>query len=448
MDSAHEAFVSMDADGLIVEWNREAERTFGFARAEVLGRELASTIIPDRHRARHRAGVQRFLMTGDRSALAERRELNALHRDGHEFPVEMTVSDARPGGVDDTGITFHAFLHDISERKLAEQLLIAMQAVAQAIAAAQTPPQALRSLLRALGENMGWQIGAYWGVTADGLVRRAGWRADDLRETEFEQLSRRLRLDVETSFPALALTRGEPVWIRDFPTEERFPRAHAARSSGLHTAICVPVLRNAEIVGVIEFLTSELRVRDRSIIDALGTIGRQVGDLLGVLDDRQTLLSSLERLALTDQLTGLPNRRAWEEGLDRELARAAREGHELCVAVIDLDDFKQYNDAHGHQAGDAMLRRTADAWRSCVRASDLLARYGGEEFAAVIPAWPLEAALTVVERLRTAMPEEQTCSAGVAIWNRAESAAELFARADAALYAAKQAGRNRTLSAG
>ena len=166
------------------------------------------------------------------------------------------------------------------------------------------------------------------------------------------------------------------------------------------------------------------------------------------MTERKAAEEQLHRLAHFDQLTGLPNRRAWEEGLDRELARAAREGHELCVAVIDLDDFKQYNDAHGHQAGDAMLRRTADAWRSCVRASDLLARYGGEEFAAVIPAWPLEAALTVVERLRTAMPEEQTCSAGVAIWNRAESAAELFARADAALYAAKQAGRNRTLSAG
>ncbi|MGO9958016.1 MAG: GGDEF domain-containing protein [Solirubrobacteraceae bacterium] len=445
LDTAHEAFIAMDEEGRITEFNREAERTFGFRRDEVIGRDLADMIVPERLRTEHRRAVRRFLETGEAVVLGRRRELSALHREGHEFPVEITLSRAEPKGSGDGPNVFHAFLHDISQRRLAEQALVAMQAVTQAIARAETPQQATRSLLAALGESLGWTIGAYWALVDGVLVRRAGWRAAAGQPTEFEQLGRELRLDPDTSFPARALSQGVPVWVADYGSEEGFERLHAARRSGLHTAVCVPVVRQSETVGVIEFLTSEIRMRDPSMLDALGTIGRQVGELLGVLEDRQALLSSLERLALTDQLTGLPNRRAWEEGLERELARAARGGHELCVAVIDLDDFKQYNDRHGHQAGDGLLRQTADAWHACVRASDLLARYGGEEFAALIPAWPLAATATVVDRLRTAMPEGRTCSAGVASWNRTETGGALFGRADAALYAAKRAGRNRTV---
>jgi len=238
------------------------------------------------------------------------------------------------------------------------------------------------------------------------------------------------------------------VWRREVALDSGSPGAQPAALTGLPSAICVPVPRALRIVGVVEFFCAELRVSDDAIAGALGTVGGQVGELLGIVEDRATLMTSLETLALTDQLTGLPNRRAWEEGLDRELSRAAREGHPVCVAVIDLDDFKGYNDERGHLAGDALLTETAIAWRNELRGGDLLARYGGEEFAAVIPAWPLESALAIVERLRAATPAGQTCSAGVARWNGTESALELFGRADAALYAAKQSGRNRTISAG
>jgi diguanylate cyclase (GGDEF)-like protein len=256
-----------------------------------------------------------------------------------------------------------------------------------------------------------------------------------------------VHLPLDASLPGWAVSRSQPVWLPDFGAQPDFPRAAAARRAGLHAAIGVPVRRQGRIIGVIEFLTTRTWIAQPTTADALATVGNQAGELLGILEDRQTLLASLERLALTDQLTGLPNRRAWEEGLDRELALAAREGHDLVVAVIDLDRFKRYNDAHGHQAGDALLAETADAWRMRLRASDLLARYGGEEFAAVIPSWPLPAAASVIDRLRTAVPAGQTCSAGVAGWNRVESAGELFGRADAALYAAKQAGRDRVVVA-
>jgi diguanylate cyclase (GGDEF)-like protein/PAS domain S-box-containing protein len=448
LDTAHEAFIMIDAHGLILEFNREAERTFGFTREEVLGRELAETIVPDRDRSAHRAGLRRYADSRLGKVVGQRIEMSALHREGHEFPVEMTVSEASYRGQDADQTAFHAFLHDISDRKLSERVLIAMQAVTQAIARAESPEVAMRSLLSTLGESMGWQVGSYWQLAHDGgLDRMASWVADGVQAPEFEALGAELRLGRDAGLPGRALALGEPIWLEDYSADDRLPRAQAARQAGLHAAIAVPVLRKHDIVGVIEFFTSELRVRDRSITGTLATVGEQVGELLSVLEDRQALLTSLARLALTDQLTGLPNRRAWEEALQRELSRADREGNPVCVAVIDLDEFKLFNDEHGHQAGDALLSAAARAWQGQLRASDLLARYGGEEFAAVIPAWPLETAVAVVERLRLATPAGLTASAGLASWNRTETAAELFGRADAALYEAKQRGRNRTVAA-
>jgi diguanylate cyclase (GGDEF)-like protein len=158
------------------------------------------------------------------------------------------------------------------------------------------------------------------------------------------------------------------------------------------------------------------------------------------------LVSRLEGLARTDPLTGVPNRRVWEEELPRELDRARRMGTGLCLAMIDLDNFKAYNDRHGHQAGDLVLKEAASAWRAEVRSTDLLARYGGEEFVLLLPACALDDAVQIVERLRVATPLV-TCSVGLASWDFAEAAPELVERADRALYLAKAEGRNRFVTA-
>jgi diguanylate cyclase (GGDEF)-like protein len=159
--------------------------------------------------------------------------------------------------------------------------------------------------------------------------------------------------------------------------------------------------------------------------------------------DRGELLGRLEIAARTDDLTGLLNRRAWDEELGRELARADRSGAALCVAILDLDRFKDYNDSYGHQGGDRFLKQISGTWRQSLRTGDILARYGGEEFALALPGTNLEHSQQMLERLREALPEDQTCSAGVCQWDGEESAERLTARADTLLYAAKAAGRNR-----
>ena len=135
--------------------------------------------------------------------------------------------------------------------------------------------------------------------------------------------------------------------------------------------------------------------------------------------ERSDLLARLEEVARTDDLTGLLNRRGWEEELPRELARSRRNGDPLCVAMLDLDFFKNYNDQGGHQAGDRLLKQSASAWDRELRESDTLARYGGEEFSVALPGCRLENAKDIVERLRAAMPGDQTVSAGRRLLERA-----------------------------
>ena len=180
--------------------------------------------------------------------------------------------------------------------------------------------------------------------------------------------------------------------------------------------------------------------------DSLYTgIVRDISETKQLAREREELLGRVEAMARTDELTGLPNRRAWDEELRRELARAARSGESVCVVIIDLDHFKDFNDERGHQAGDTLLREAALAWRVGLRVTDTIARYGGEEFAALLPGCPPSEVLAIVERLRSATPESQTCSAGVAYWDGSESPENLVGRADAALYEAKRAGRDRVV---
>jgi diguanylate cyclase (GGDEF)-like protein/PAS domain S-box-containing protein len=179
---------------------------------------------------------------------------------------------------------------------------------------------------------------------------------------------------------------------------------------------------------------------DESLIYARAT---DVTELKRIEAERESLLDEVAGLARSDAVTGLPNRRALDEQLPREMARAIRTDSHLCLAIVDLDYFKAYNDTHGHLAGDVMLRDCAIAWDSELRGEDTIVRFGGEEFLVVLPDTPLEQAAGIVERLRAATPGEQTCSAGLARWDLTETVEDLVGRADSALYRAKAAGRDR-----
>jgi len=166
-------------------------------------------------------------------------------------------------------------------------------------------------------------------------------------------------------------------------------------------------------------------------------------------------LDSCQEAAFTDHLTGLANRRRFERQLEREVARTERYGHPFCLLLIDVDNFKGVNDAHGHEAGDEALRRVANVIQSGTRGIDTGARIGGDEFAVILPETGLARGLEVAERLRSAISslevgegQRVTASIGVAeLPTCARGGDDLRAAADAALYEAKRAGRDRTAPA-
>jgi diguanylate cyclase (GGDEF)-like protein/PAS domain S-box-containing protein len=253
----------------------------------------------------------------------------------------------------------------------------------------------------------------------------------------------RVHLDRDEAIAIDVFRSGRGRFVADYTTEPRV--AHAIRdASQLRSGHYEPLIRDGETTGVIVIATRELRSKDAGGVDTLmRLLAGEASSALALSD----LVATLDARARTDQLTGLANRRTWDEELPRELARAARTGQPLALAIIDLDRFKAYNDAHGHPAGDRLLRSVAAAWTERLRLTDILARYGGEEFAVLLPGCDPAAAERVAETLRSAVPGPETCSIGLVTWDGEEPGEVLFARADTALYRAKDGGRDRVVAA-
>ena len=196
-----------------------------------------------------------------------------------------------------------------------------------------------------------------------------------------------------------------------------------------------PLLRAGQPVGVLVVGWRGAIPVDRARTTVVELLAHEAATVI----DRADALNELTDMAQTDPLTGLPNRRAWDLGI-RDAVAANRS---LAIAMLDFDHFKQFNDIHGHPAGDRLLKETSAAWRDQLRPTDLLARVGGEEFGLMLPDTDHETASRVIARLRACVTNGRTCSAGIAVRRPRESCESVIARADAALYDAKGSGRDR-----
>ena len=272
-------------------------------------------------------------------------------------------------------------------------------------------------------------------------------RGDALRVTAVDGaadlLGHEAALDLDHSVLARTFVLREPIHVgrmADFP-ERLQPLVERL---GFRSAHLYPVVLGDHSVGVLGVAWGhEVAEMDHDRGELISALAREAARAI----ERDAHVALLARQARTDELTALPNRRAWDEALAREMARAERTGDQLCVALLDLDHFKAFNDEHGHPAGDQHLRRTAAAWRRELRTIDVLARYGGEEFGILLPSTGLDEALQVIDRVRRSTPNGESASAGVVAYDGRESVDSLMARADAALYRAKHAGRATTVPA-
>jgi diguanylate cyclase len=201
-------------------------------------------------------------------------------------------------------------------------------------------------------------------------------------------------------------------------------------------------------------LLKEAISHERNIVQDYRALQTEVGALRTERDDLAVALRHTEALSLTDELTGLSNRRAFGQRLDQELSRSQRTGQSLAMVLLDIDNFKDINDRYGHNVGDMILRCYAQSMVREFRQHDLLARYGGEEFVLLLPETLSDDARNAMEKLARRIQREPleaggtsidlpTFSAGIACLRSGESATALINRADQSLYLAKRLGRNR-----
>ncbi len=258
----------------------------------------------------------------------------------------------------------------------------------------------------------------------------------------------------EWSFIRQVLDGHEPIVVPDVQQHPVFGQAEFPPAGTIRGYTGVPVVASGgRVSGALCLFDLEPLVIDARALDALVEIGRRLAlELDGSVEraDSQERFSALSRLALTDQVTGLANRRGGEEALAREVARARRTGAPLSLVLFDIDRFKRVNDQSGHAVGDKVLRGISEILSASQRGSDLAMRWGGEEFLVLLPDVGLTGARIFAERVRENVQNlaiqdagRITVSAGVSEFVGDEDPAVALARADANLYRAKAGGRNR-----
>jgi PAS domain S-box-containing protein len=349
LDSAHEAFVSMDATGKILDWNLEAESTFGWSREEAIGRALADTIIPTEHREAHWRGLNHFLATGEGPLLDKRIEVTALHRDGHELPVELTISPLRRNG----SWTFNAFLHDISERKRVEESLALSHRIALAISEAGTAEHSLSLVLRSLCKQFDWDWGEVWIPNSDGsrLERTSASFAKFPRLERFGHEGTVSNLERGKGLLRDVWSTRKPAWRFDVRSDPGFLRSALAREVGLAAALAAPVLADEEVVAVLLFLGCKQRHPDRAVIDLVSTIAAQLGSAIRRREAEDALKERELQLAQAQKVAGIgswewdirEDRVTWSDELfkifafDRETFGASYEAFLNAVVPEDRD---------------------------------------------------------------------------------------------------------------
>ena len=274
LDTALEAFIAIDSTGRVTYWNPAAERTFGYTHQEAIGRPVDELIIPESHRAAHRAGVARLVAGQPGTLLGQRLHLPACHRDGHRLYIELTFA---PVTTDD-GLQFYAFAHDITEQHRAERFRGCQLAVGTALSEAHDTGQAAAAVLEAIATSLQWPYAEMWTPTEQEQMLRctARWSAPGRDFTAFHADN----YPRGVGAPWLVWASGEPLWIPNLATDGRSPRSAIADQAGLHATLIVPVRSGTTNLGVLAFFGEEIEDPADILISLLTGIAAQLGQYL------------------------------------------------------------------------------------------------------------------------------------------------------------------------
>jgi len=454
IESSADSIMRESLDNTILSWNKAAEHTYGYTANEAIGRPVSLIVPPDR-----REELQHLIERVHQGGSVQNYETEHVKKDGAHIDVALTLSPVQDREGRIVGVS--SIARRITERKLAEE------AIRQSHEELERTTQELR-LLAEMGEML----------QASSIPADAYAVAARFAQTLIPASSGALFVHSASRNNLVAVIRwGEPHQNQqDFLAPDE---CWALRTGRLHLVedphtgllcrhlpeppptcyLCAPMIAHGETLGMLHVRMSR---HNRSSSEAalpesleLTWLARTMAERLALALADMELVEALRAQSIRDSLTGWFNRRYMEETLEREIRRAARNKRPLAIIMLDVDNFKEFNDSFGHEAGDVALVNLCQMLKTHVRSEDVTCRFGGDEFVLILPDTSPELGAQRAEEMRIAVGLEEmqyhdhllrpmTLSFGIATFPaNGRTSKELLRASDTALYRAKSEGRDR-----
>ncbi len=475
VDALVDGVVVIDNAGIMLRANQAACTMFGYTEAELLGRNV-SMLMTAADAEDHDDYIRHYQKSGQGSVIGTSREVVGRHRDGQHLSLDLSVT---PGAIGDNGV-YIGFLRDITERKEAEALFNLNNKIMRSVNRALTNVinegmstrevfnSALEDLLEVtaseygfIGEIMHEQSVPFLKTHA---ITNIAWNKET-RDFYRENVRGGLEFrNLDTLF-GVTIRSGQMVISNEPHDDARrggLPKGHPP----LRRYLGVPIYSGSKLLGMAGVANREGGYNEE-LVDQIRPLLSVFGTLIAAHQNRESRIRAeealfrtqqqLKQMATKDPITGIANRYLLVQELEVAYEQCVASGEDLAVLFIDVDHFKQVNDRHGHDLGDAVLRHVAARLEDAVRPTDIIGRYGGEEFLVGLPGCPTTKAEAIADRMRAsvhAVPYELadgralTLSVSIGIGALSQQPRDLnhlIKLADEAVYAAKREGRNRVV---
>ncbi|MFA5059677.1 MAG: diguanylate cyclase [Candidatus Omnitrophota bacterium] len=449
VDSSDDAIIGKTLNGNIISWNKGAEQLYGFKSEEVLG-QFIGILTPD-GKLDEASEILNHISRGDK---VDHYVTQRKCKDGKIIYVSLTISPVFNAAGKLIGAS--SIARDVTDRITADNNLKILK---NQLEFEKTKLEEVLNIEEGLNTiiNSEKLIDFIVLKTAQVLdAERCSLMLIDEHAQELcikghrdlgENIVKRNRLKVGMPIAGQVAQDGEPILVTDIESDSRFARKNRA-SCKSKSFLIAPIKLDRHVMGVINVTDKNSLGKDGvfSEIDLkiLCMISRQVA----VAIENAKLYRELNYLTVTDPMTNMYNYRYFTKSLDHEIMRLKRHPGSLCLLMMDVDNFKVYNDTFGHQEGDKLLRTIGQALAKTLRDTDVACRYAGDEFVAILPHTAISQAKIVAEKIKRKIEsisskEKITLSIGIANYTDPSDRYDLILKADTALYAAKKNGKNK-----
>jgi len=443
VDNATEGIFTFTSDGAVELFNPASEKIFQYRADEVVGKQvrmLFADIFQDE--------IERYIKGSEqKEPEGVTYEIMGKRKGGTSFPAELNFSKYYNEGK----LMVLTTLRDVTEKNRSNLRAAVQHTITHILATSNTVEDAAKKILQSVCEKLRWDCGFFWIVNMNARTMHCSgrWGTFSGETPLYEIFTEQPNPAPEIALSDTSCLQKKPVWIMDIARDAQLSAKENAGENLWHGAFGFPVVSDEEVIGVFEFFSNSAQTSGSDLAEMLYSLGDHIGQFL----KRKQSEEQLKHLASHDPLTGLLNRRRFNEELESLLAHSRRYGTHGALMFLDLDNFKRANDTFGHQAGDMLLVNIAGTLKKRLRNTDIIARLGGDEFAVILFQVDNDQAIFFAEQLLESVSQSArlingqasgvTVSIGVALFPTHNTMAEsLISCADQAMYRAKEKGRN------